>query len=108
MVKLDSYLFFCVYWKGGHRDLHVLTHSFPTRRSSDLGNIRVRDRASALPRPFLFARRRFRSRAKHEAPSPHHRVSPGREDAAASRSSRPKNSDRSEEHTSELKSLMLT
>src|SRR3546814_15820444 len=21
---------------GGHRDLHVLTHSFPTRRSSDL------------------------------------------------------------------------
>src|SRR3546814_3483770 len=24
------------YWHGDHRDLHVLTHSFPTRRSSDL------------------------------------------------------------------------
>src|SRR3546814_1800731 len=23
-------------WYGDHRDLHVLTHSFPTRRSSDL------------------------------------------------------------------------
>src|SRR3546814_13046003 len=28
------YFFFSVY--GDHRDLHVLTHSFPTRRSSDL------------------------------------------------------------------------
>src|SRR3546814_13943983 len=27
---------FFVYSSGGHRDLHVLTHSFPTRRSSDL------------------------------------------------------------------------
>src|SRR3546814_20549911 len=29
----------CVFffeWCGEHRDLHVLTHSFPTRRSSDL------------------------------------------------------------------------
>src|SRR3546814_17316815 len=26
----------CVYWSGAHRDLPVLTHSFPTRRSSDL------------------------------------------------------------------------
>src|SRR3546814_12470107 len=29
-------LFFCFYGYGDHRDLHVLTHSFPTRRSSDL------------------------------------------------------------------------
>src|SRR3546814_12385678 len=28
------YVFFSCY--GDHRDLHVLTHSFPTRRSSDL------------------------------------------------------------------------
>src|SRR3546814_17677820 len=28
------YFFFSCY--GDHRDLHVLTHSFPTRRSSDL------------------------------------------------------------------------
>src|SRR3546814_11490978 len=26
------------YGYGDHRDLHVLTHSFPTRRSSDLGH----------------------------------------------------------------------
>src|SRR3546814_19964504 len=26
----------CFVWIGHHRDLHVLTHSFPTRRSSDL------------------------------------------------------------------------
>src|SRR3546814_19591636 len=33
-----SSLYFCFvfYGCGGHRDLHVLTHSFPTRRSSDL------------------------------------------------------------------------
>src|SRR6056297_1887014 len=29
-------LFFFFYCYGAHRDLHVLTHSFPTRRSSDL------------------------------------------------------------------------
>src|SRR3546814_12729767 len=28
-------LFFFL-WGGDHRDLHVLTHSFPTRRSADL------------------------------------------------------------------------
>src|SRR3546814_14001528 len=28
--------FFFFYWSGDHRDLHVLPHSFPTRRSSDL------------------------------------------------------------------------
>src|SRR3546814_14091014 len=27
---------FCFKWYGDHRDLHVLTHSFPTRRSSVL------------------------------------------------------------------------
>src|SRR3546814_10962354 len=33
------FIFFCFfffYGYGDHRDLHVLTHSFPTRRSSDL------------------------------------------------------------------------
>src|SRR3546814_3729126 len=29
-------VFFFFYWYGDHRDLHLLTHSFPTRRSSDL------------------------------------------------------------------------
>src|SRR3546814_15571292 len=30
------FLFFFFEWYGAHRDLHVLTHSFPTLRSSDL------------------------------------------------------------------------
>src|SRR3546814_20997411 len=39
---------FFFYGYGDHRDLHVLAHSFPTRRSSDLtsisfGNITVRN-----------------------------------------------------------------
>src|SRR3546814_10895375 len=29
-------MFFFFYWYADHRELHVLTHSFPTRRSSDL------------------------------------------------------------------------
>src|SRR3546814_17024488 len=31
-------MFYCFFfeWYGDHRNLHVLTHSFPTRRSSDL------------------------------------------------------------------------
>src|SRR3546814_2673904 len=29
-------MIFCFQYSGDHRDLHVLTHSFPTRRSSDL------------------------------------------------------------------------
>src|SRR3546814_14453737 len=32
-VHVVSVFFYCY---GDHRDLHVLTHSFPTRRSSDL------------------------------------------------------------------------
>src|SRR3546814_6186075 len=32
-----SYMCFFFECYGDHRDLHVLTHSFPTRRSSDLG-----------------------------------------------------------------------
>src|SRR3546814_16759345 len=47
--------FFSCY--GYHRDLHVLTHSFPTRRSSDLECLRVFDLAResrALARGSLF------------------------------------------------------
>src|SRR3546814_16697538 len=33
---LYAWLLFFFEWYGDHRDLHVLTHSFPTRRSSDL------------------------------------------------------------------------
>src|SRR3546814_4759319 len=34
------FLFFC-YRLGDHRDLHVLTHAFPTRRSSDLEKLEL-------------------------------------------------------------------
>src|SRR3546814_20926023 len=33
---VDTSLYFCFYCYGNHRDLHVLTLSFPTRRSSNL------------------------------------------------------------------------
>src|SRR3546814_6078558 len=36
MFLVDFLYVFFVYVSGDHRDLHVLTHSFPTRRSSDL------------------------------------------------------------------------
>src|SRR3546814_7305400 len=34
---------------GDHRDLHVLTHSFPTRRSSDLHSVRKKFTEYGLP-----------------------------------------------------------
>src|SRR3546814_3779236 len=73
---------------GDHRDLHVLTHSFPTRRSSDL--------AADLSDPHALALSRHDAYSRASAP-------------AVSR--RPRMSltflpRRSEEHTSELQSLM--
>src|SRR3546814_15758003 len=40
IIYITLLTFFC-FWSGDHRALHVLTHSFPTRRSSDLtgGNL---------------------------------------------------------------------
>src|SRR3546814_13668942 len=37
------YVYFFFYLSGDHRDLHVLTHSFPPRRSSDLRRVRALD-----------------------------------------------------------------
>src|SRR3546814_12243625 len=48
-MLIFSFFFFSLY--GDHRDLHVLTHSFPTRRSSDLAV----DGAGA-PLPVTYAR----------------------------------------------------
>src|SRR3546814_2861439 len=75
--------FFCECY-GDHRDLHVLTHSFPTRRSSDLkvGMVTIR-----LYRPF--------PSAELVAALP----APCRSIAVLDRT-------RSEEHTSVLQSLM--
>src|SRR3546814_8419262 len=97
MLLVFCHFFFEGY--GDHRDLHVLTHSFPTRRSSDL-RARVRcARRSSSPDCSSWAPRRWRScrgsgrgntlsssAGCRQAPDSSHR--------------------RSEEHTSELQSLM--
>src|SRR3546814_6838810 len=73
------YLFFELY--GDHRDLHVLTHSFPTRRSSDLG--------------WGHHQQLLRLRLGSGHPQPGRRRPPGRRGLESS-----------EEHTSEPQSLM--
>src|SRR3546814_9466455 len=91
---------FFFYRYGDHRDLHVLTHSFPTRRSSDL--IDTMPRAMAAPSPrVLFS---FTCAAKISAGS----ISAGGMCAAQgrARASAALSRKRSEEHTSELQSLM--
>src|SRR3546814_7922950 len=40
-------------WYGDHRDLHVLTHSFPTRRSSDLIEINRGRREARMAKQSL-------------------------------------------------------
>src|SRR3546814_20081404 len=78
-----SFVFF-VYGHGYHRNLLVLTHSLPTRRSSDLRASRlIRASGRAAPRP-----------------------APTRWCAPAPCSTCPPIPSRSEEHTSELQSLM--
>src|SRR3546814_3052091 len=90
--------FFSLY--GDHRDLHVLTHSFPTRRSSDLRNlelpiaemglaIRAETRTGDTPQGKRRRQRRI----------PPHILLTTPESLALLLS-------RSEEHTSELQSLM--
>src|SRR3546814_16054313 len=71
-------LMFFVECCGDHRDLHVPTHSFPTRRSSDLlGGPQIPGGQQRRPRLHL-------SRSRDASGNPQ----------------------RSEEHTSELQSLM--
>src|SRR3546814_4869913 len=125
------YLFFVFVLHGDHRDLHVLTHSFPTRRSSDLSFRSLsRSPASSPSRRFRWhssltsSRPRSGYRAAIRAPT--RRWSrqrwPSRSSSRSSasptcstcnrhhlptadtRSRSP--SRRSEEHTSELQSLM--
>src|SRR3546814_1947950 len=74
---------------GAPRDLHVLTHSFPTRRSSDLSAHRS---APAPGRPSTRPAVRDRSPAGESSRSDRLEAAP------ADR--------RSEEHTPELQSLM--
>src|SRR3546814_9673510 len=78
-----SYLFFFEGY-GDHRDLHVCTHSFPTRRSSDL-----------LVVMGAYGYMRWRER-----------IFGGATEAVLRQSRIPVLFSRSEEHTSELQSLM--
>src|SRR3546814_1622779 len=114
VMSVEFFFFYCY---GDHRDLHVLTHSFPTRRSSDLraasllllrdghdgGGDRpaLRRRGDLLERggalqhrplaPGAVGEARREGRRRHPARVLHHH-----------RDRR----HRSEEHTSELQSLM--
>src|SRR3546814_3401972 len=97
---------------GAHRDLHVLTHTCPTRLSSDLSDA---EPAPSLrrtpPRPVTTRRASMApiatSRPKRESIS-RSRASMSWASQAASRAprTRPVTRTRSEEHTSELQSLM--
>src|SRR3546814_7281240 len=109
-------LFFFFYCYGAHRDLHVLTHSFPPLRSSDLAvaNIAVayRRRGSERSSGKLAGTNRARKRAPRRRGAPFTKQEPER----AGRLLDPvtlhplalhlAGAARSEEHTSELQSLM--
>src|SRR3546814_6963411 len=88
---------------GYHRDLHVLTHSFPTRRSSDLRSTQA----------FMLLSRSASSKRLTGGSLLSSRVSAGASFAPSAASAvaalsvlSPVHADRSEEHTSELQSLM--
>src|SRR3546814_1912800 len=85
-----SLFFFEVY--GDHRDLHVLTHSFPTRRSSDLPT------SPCGPRKAGGKICGAITANKAETPAPSSTISANK--------AVPLPQPRSEEHTSELQSLM--
>src|SRR3546814_4555240 len=95
------YIFF-IEGFGDHRDLHVLTHSFPTRRSSDLGQ---RAGHAEPPRGIARAGQPAAADLRLDKQGLRQAARPGRSgrDEAAVRARRP---GRSEEHTSELQSLM--
>src|SRR6059058_6376032 len=57
-LRADAFFFFEGY--GDHRDLHVVTHSFPTRRSSDLSASSLNAVASNSP-SRIFAASGYRS-----------------------------------------------
>src|SRR3546814_978888 len=97
-----------LYRYGDHRDLHVLTHSFPTRRSSDLPE--VIERGGVLPR-VIWSYDHQVPDVGLSRPGAHARARglcrPEGQVALADRRGRHRILPfRSEEHTSELQSLM--
>src|SRR3546814_1076160 len=90
---------FFFYSYGAHRDLHVLTHSFPPRRSSDLAG-QIVDLGIALGAGEAAAQRlRFVLALAHLVLGVARAFEHHLGDVGEVR-------DRSEEHTSELQSLM--
>src|SRR3546814_6156078 len=115
MCSCSSFFFFYVY--GYHLDLHVLTHPFPTRRSSALPASTPSSARRPISSPIPTARsaRRCAGMSPRQAsppPSASTPVPPERSPTIwpcrASRSTRhtARPTGRSEEHTSELQSLM--
>src|SRR6056297_1254254 len=66
-------LFFFFKGYGDHRDLHVLTHSFPTRRSSDLSRPRRKSRPRFSPQSDTCAQRTARRSEEHTSELQSHR-----------------------------------
>src|SRR3546814_9757903 len=90
------------YLCGNHRDLHLLTHSVPTRRASD------RKTENARPSTWVYVDVRGRDLASvvgdlQRAVAKQVRLSPG---VSLAYSGQFEYLERSEEHTSELQSLM--
>src|SRR3546814_15214767 len=97
------YVFLCFQGYGDHRDLHVLTHSVPTRRSSDLDEFAetaVDQRQPALPARAQFAHPAQRLRIFEPA------VDERLVEIGCGIIGDVELLPRSEEHTSELQSLM--
>src|SRR3546814_1544248 len=106
MARVGNVDIFFVECNGDHRDLHVLTHSFPTRRSSDLTGVATRPVDLETYRRSL-AQKNTRSAQVmlpvfQGARGTRTRIAYGEgEDERVLRAIQ-----RSEEHTSELQSLM--
>src|SRR3546814_16483722 len=100
------YLVGFFYVSSDHRDLQVLTDSFPTRRAT--GNHCNRQRASSLATGVSRAVKRSSSQAMSVAANrlPRSRARSVNVDCASAAGTQCRSGVRSEEHTSELQSLM--
>src|SRR3546814_5865351 len=97
-------MFFCFYWYGVNRDLHVLTHSFPTRRSSELWDAGCR-RCAAPFQQYWDDDDIGAPHVERDVDKVHRtRIWPCPADTLPGCGVAP--SARSEEHTSEIQSLM--
>src|SRR3546814_6459909 len=118
---LISICMFFYEWYVTYRDLHVLTHTFPTLRSSDLHGENPPGPGGAEGNPGnrlhrrLDQRRRLRPAQRRHAVCPFRAAGPAQTHAAADGATDPRppvadrryrQHQRSEEHTSELQSLM--